>query len=173
MGIKAIMGAQFGTLSLKKTTTTNPFEHNAFKGKSFTASVLPTDLFQSIKVVDTKPNKIKMISSAVIGSVTNFKTRLSESVVNFANNVKERISQGVEAVRSAKNNITEMGKNMQNRISQVFDWHKAAEENNNMPKILSARHINSKASVRDLEATWIAENEMIAKNADESRKAVA
>ena len=121
MGIKAIMGAQFGALSLKKTTSTNPFEHNSFKGKSFTGSVLPfADVFQSIKPVEAKPSKMKMVSSAVVGAVSNFKTKLTQPIINFANNVKETVAHGVEAMKSAKNSITEMGKNMHSRLHKCL-----------------------------------------------------
>lgn len=175
MGIKAIMGAPFGALSLKKTTSTNPFEHNSFKGKSFTGSVLPfTDVFQSIKPAEVKPNKMKMISGAVVGAVSNFKTRLTQPVINFANHVKERLANGVNAVKNAGNTIAEMSKNMQSRISHVFDWNKAAEENKDGIKILSMKQINNKASVKDLKATWIAENtQMLANEAKETGKAAA
>lgn len=175
MGIKAIMGAQFGALSLKKTTSTNPFEHNSFKGKSFTGSVLPfADVFQSIKPVEEKPNKIKMVSSAVIGAVSNFKTKLTQPIVNFANNVKETVAHGMEMMKSAKNSIAEMSKNMHNRITQMFDWNKVAEDNKETTKILSMRHINNKASVKDLRATWLAENaEIKTKKMKEVGKAVA
>ena len=175
MGIKAIMGAQFGALSLKKTTSTNPFEHNSFKGKSFTGSVLPfADVFQSIKPVEAKPSKMKMVSSAVVGAVSNFKTKLTQPIINFANNVKETVAHGVEAMKSAKNSITEMGKNMHSRIAQMFNWNKVAEDNKENVKILSMRHINNKASVKDLKATWLAENaEIKAKEMNEAGKAVA
>ena len=77
-------------------------------------------------------------------------------------------------MKSAKNSITEMGKNMHSRIAQMFDWNKVAEDNKENVKILSMRHINNKASVKDLKATWLAENaEIKAKEMNEAGKAVA
>jgi len=175
MGIKAIMSAPFGALSLKRTTSTNPFEHNSFRGKSFTGNVLPfTDVFQSIKPAEIKPNKMKMISSAVVGAVMNFRTKFTQPIINFAHNVKTSFSNGVEAMKSAGNVIAQMRKNMQNRISSVFEIHKAPEEIKDGARILSMKHISNKASVKDLKATWIAENAQIAaKNSQETGKAVA
>ncbi|MCM1265851.1 MAG: hypothetical protein NC200_06595 [Candidatus Gastranaerophilales bacterium] len=175
MGIKAIMGTGFGTLSLRKTTSTNPFEHNSFKGKAFCGSALPfTDVFQSIKPIEQKPNKLKVISASVVTAVSTFKSKLMQPIVNFANNVKTTWNNGIEAVKSAGNNIAEMGRNVQNRISSVFEHHKVAEENKDIPKILSMKQINEKASTKDLKATWLAENElMLSKESEEIGKAAA
>ncbi len=175
MGIKAIMGAGFGTLSLRKTTSTNPFEHHSFKGKAFCGSALPfTDVFQSIKPVEPKSNKLKMMAGTVVTAVSTFKSRLLAPVVKFANNVKTTWNNGIEAMKSAGNTIAEMGRNVQGRISGVFEHNKIVEENKDVPKILSMKHINEKASVKDLKATWIAENElMISKESNEVRKAAA
>lgn len=164
----------------KRATSTNPFEKNSFKGRTFKGSVLPfADVFQAIKPVTApKPNKVKMIASSVIGAVVDFKTRLTQPIALFASKVRERIAQGVDSVRhgieSAKHagsTIKAMGKNMQGRISQVFDFHKPDPEPV-VPgvKILDLKHISPKAAVKDLKATWIAENEKISK---ESGKAVA
>ncbi|MCD8377822.1 MAG: hypothetical protein LUB59_03440 [Candidatus Gastranaerophilales bacterium] len=174
MGIKSIMGAQLGALSFRRTTTTNPFEHNSFRGKSFTGSVLPfADVFQAIKPVEAKPDKLKMISGAVIGAVSNFRTRITQPVINFANSVKETVLSGVNTFKSAGNTIAEMGKNVQNRVSHIFDSGKAAEETKEGVRVLSMKQINNKASVQDLKAAWIAENGNTVSNEIKSGKAAA
>ena len=181
MEINSISNSSISSVRLnKRATSTNPFEKNSFKGRTFKGSVLPfADVFQAIKPVTApKPNKLKMIAGSVIGAVVDFKTRLTQPIALFASKVRERIAQGVDSVRhgldSVKNAgsaIKEMGKNMHGRIAQVFDFHKVEPEPV-LPevKILDLKHINSKASVKDLKATWIAENEKISK---ESGKAVA
>lgn len=161
MEIKSILGAKFGSLSISRKTCTNPFEHNSFKGKSFTGSVLPfADVFQSIKPIEQKPSKIKMISGAVVGAINNFKTNITQPIVKFANNIKETFHNGIEAMRATKNSIAEMGRNVQDRISNVFHAHNTVEETG-IPKILSAKHINNQASIQDLRTTWMAENAKI------------
>jgi hypothetical protein len=174
MEIKAIIGAKFGALGINRKTSTNPFEHNSFKGTSFTGSVLPfADVFQAIKPVEQKPSKLKMVSSAVVGAVNNFKTSLTQPIVKFANNVKETFHNGLEAMKATKNTISEMGRNMHDKISGMFHTNNIAEDMN-MPKILSKRHINNNASVQDLKTTWLAENAKISlEKALESDKVVA
>lgn len=174
MGIKAIMGAKLGSLSLRRTTSTNPFEHNSFRGKSFGGSVLPfADVFQSIKPVEPKTSKIKMISGSVIGAVSSFKTRLTQPIIDFAHNVSEKVANGIQAVKNARNTIVEAGKSIPARITGLFEHNKPIAENKDIPKILSIKHINNKASIQDLKATWIAENELIAKGIEEAGKVAA
>jgi hypothetical protein len=171
MDIKAIVGTQLGGLTLRKSTTTNPFEHNSFKGKAFGGSALPfADVFQSIKPIEEKPNKLKMLSCAVVGAVSSFKNNITQPIANFAHNVKQTVMHGVDAVKNAGNTIAEMGKNVQNKISSVFEFNKTPQNVNLEPKILSMKHINNKASVQDLKATWLAENALIDEKAG---KAVA
>lgn len=163
MEIKSILGSKLGSLSIHRKTSTNPFEHNSFKGKSFTGSVLPfADVFQSIKPIEQKPSKIKMVTSAVVGAINNFKTSITQPIVKFAHNVKETFHNGIEAMKATKNSIAEMGRNIQDKISGVFHSHKLDNiEEAGMPKILKAKHINSNATVADLRTTWMAENAKI------------
>ena len=163
MEIKSIMGAQLGALTFNRSTSTNPFDKTSFKGRKFGGSVLQfADVFQKIKPAEVKPNKLKMISGAVIGAVVDFKTRLTQPIALLASKVRENIAFGMDKVRNAKNSFVEMGKEFQGRVSQVFDWHKV-EEPVIGPRILDMKHINEKASLEDLKATWIAENELLSK----------
>lgn len=172
MEIKKILGAKLGTLNIKKTST-NPFENINFKGKSFTGNVLPfADVFQSIKPMAEKPNKIKMISGAVVGAINNFKTSITQPIVKFAHNVKETFHNGIEAMKNTRNTIAEMGRSVHDKISGVFHSHSVEEISG--PQILSAKKINNKARVEDLRTTWLAENAKISlENALESEKVAA
>ena len=162
MEIKSILGSKLGSLSIHRKTSTNPFEHNSFKGKSFTGSVLPfADVFQSIKPIEQKPSKIKMVTSAVVGAINNFKTSITQPIVKFAHNVKETFHNGIEAMKSTKNSIAEMGRNVQDKISSVFHSHTEIAEEVGAPRILKMKHINNQASVQDLRTTWMAENSKI------------
>ena len=184
MEIKSIVGARLGSLSLNRSTSTNPFDKTSFRGKSFSGSVLPfADVFQKIKPAqEVKPSRLERVTGAVIGAVTSFRTSITEPVIAFAHRVKDGFLHGVDIVRnagvsakesilSAKNSLVEMKKNLQDRISQVFEWHKVPEpEADGVAKVLSLKHINEHASVKDLKATWISEN---AKIAESEEKAVA
>lgn len=159
MEIKPIMNVRFGTLSNKTSKVTNPFERNNFKGRAFTGNALPfADVFQSIKPVSQKQNKLKLLSGSVMSAMSSFKTKVSEPISEFTNNIKETFTRGVESVRSAKSVLCETGKNIKNKITQVFEFNKTPVENNTGTKILTTKQINNKASVEDLRAAWIAEN---------------
>ncbi|GEM_PF-5578800 len=171
MKINSIINTTIKSIGSKKTTSTNPFEHNNFSGNAFKGSVLPfADVFQAIKPVEApKPNKMKMIAGAVLSAVTDFKVRMGQPIALFAQKVREGIANGINRVRVARNTFREMGKNFQGRIAQMFD-HKPNVADVNTPKVLNMRHITKDAPVQDLKATWIAENANVAK---ESGKAVA
>ena len=172
MKIDSIIGAKFGTLSIKKSTSTNPFESNSFKGKTFGGSVLPfADVFQAIKPAETpKPTKLAMLAGAMADLTNGFKSHITEPIKQFAHRVKENITLGIDKIKNVKNSLVAMKNTMHDRITQVFDWHKAEEPKVGEARILSLKHINEKAEVKDLKATWIAEN---AKLSNEEGKAVA
>ena len=170
MEIKAIVGAKFGTLSLKKTTSTNPFDTVNFRGKTFTGSALPfADVFQAIK--KPKPNRLKMISASVIGAAVDFRMRLHQPIALFVSHVKQNIERGMAIVQKARlsmyntgHSFVEMNKNLYERISGVFYKPKTIlPEKESGIKILSLKHINEHASVKDLRATWLHLNETLAK----------
>jgi len=168
MEIKAVVGSRLGSLTFNRSTSTNPFEKTSFRGKTFKGSALAfSDVFQAIKPVE-KPNKLKMVTGAVIGAIVDFKTRLTQPIALFAHKVRENIARGVESVRNTKNSIVEMSKNMHERVTEkvasVFSRKPKVEEPvSDVAVVLDMKHINEKAHVRDLKATWVAENERIAK----------
>ena len=171
MGIKAIVGAKLGTLTINKSTCTNPFEKNVFKGKSFEGSVLPfADLFEKIKpptLEQAKPKKLEMVAGAVAGAINGFKTgfraRVTEPVVQFAHKVRENVALGIDKVKNVKNSLVELKNSMKERLVNVFEHLKPEEPvEEGGARILSLKHINEKAPVQDLRATWVAENEKLA-----------
>ena len=171
MEIKSIVGSKLGSLTFNRSTSTNPFEKTSFKGRVFNGSVLPfADVFQSIKPVEAvKPNKVKMVAGAVISAVVDFKTRLTQPVVKFANYVKEHIANGIDSIKNVKTSIVEMGKSVHEKVAHALEG-KRGEPGPDGATILNMKHINEQASVKDLKATWIAENE---KMLSEEGKAVA
>lgn len=177
MEIKSIVGTRLGALTFNRSTSTNPFEKTNFKGRTFKGSVLPfADVFQAIKPVQQpKPNKLAMVAGAVISAVVDFKTRLTQPIAMFAQRVRTNIARGVESMKNARNSIVEYGRNvhekMHEKVAHVFErFDKAGEPTADGAIILNMKHINEKASLKDLKATWVAEN---AKIVSEEGKAVA
>ncbi len=167
MEIKSIVGSKLGSLTFNRSTSTNPFEKTSFKGRTFNGSVLPfADVFQSIKPVETvKPNKVKMVAGAVISAIVDFKSKLTQPVINFANNVKEKIGHvkehivnSIDSIKNVKTSIVEMGKSVHEKVAHALEG-KAGEPGPDGAIILNMKHINAQAPVKDLKATWIAENE--------------
>ena len=172
MEVKSIIGVRLGSLT-KRTTSTNPFENTNFKGKSFKGNALAfADVFNSIKPVEHKPNKIKMVSSAVVGAVSNFKSRVTQPIIDFANNVKTKFYAGIDGMKNFRDSVYEMGKDVYSKISDVFSFKKA-EEIAQGPKILEMKHINKSATVEDLKMTWQHEIKLMEENAAKGGKAAA
>ena len=170
MEIKSVVGTRLGALTFNRSTSTNPFEKTNFKGRTFKGSVLPfADVFQAIKPIQQpKPNKLAMVTGAVISAVVDFKTRLTQPIAMFAHRVRENIARGVDSMRNARNSIIEkgreMGRTVHERVAQVFEHHeKIGEPSPDGAVILNMKHINEKAPVKDLRATWVAENAKLAK----------
>ena len=166
MGIRAI-GANIvqkvKSPLIQRKHSSNPFERNDFSGKVFKNSILPVDVFQT-----NKTNKMKMMSASVVGAVSNFGHKISQPIVNFAKNVKTRVNNTISAIKSLPQKVSEMRHNMSEKISEKLNLHK--EEPANGVKVLSMKHINTKASIEDLKTTWLEENklEMAKKSAKEA-----
>lgn len=165
MEIKAIGNNIVRTIKnpfMPKSTSTNPFENNSFSGTPFKGSVLPfADVFQK-KINNTnKVSKLKMMSASVIGAVSNFGHKLTQPLVNFARNVKSRINNTVATIKTLPEKFGKIKEVVSEKISEKLSLnllHK--EEISNTPKILDMKHINTKANVSDLKATWLEENRL-------------
>ena len=164
MGIRAIgvnIANKVASPFTRKSTSTNPFEHNSFSGKVFKGSVLPfADVFQTNKVKEA--SKIKMMSASVVAAVSNFGHRISQPIVNFAKNVKAGIDNTIIAIKSVPQKVSEIGKNVSKKIAETINIEKIhpKEENVNSVKVLNMHQINTKASIADLKSTWIEENKI-------------
>lgn len=163
MGIRAIganIASKVASPFTRKSTSTNPFEHNSFSGRVFKGSALiSADLFQSNKVKEA--SKLKMMSASVVAAVSNFGHRISQPIINFAKNVKAGINNTISAIKSVPQKVNEIGKNVSNKITENLEKlnvHK--EEAKDTVKVLNMHQINTKASVADLKNTWLEENKI-------------
>ena len=165
MGIRAIganIASKVASPFTRKSTSTNPFEHNSFSGRVFKGSVLPfADVFQTNKVKEA--SKLKMMSASVVAAVSNFGHRISQPIVNFAKNVKAGINNTISAIKSVPQKVNEISKNVSNKISESLNLEKLhlhKEEAKDSVKVLNMHQINTKASVADLKNTWLEENKI-------------
>ena len=71
-----------------RKSTTNPFKYNDFEGNAIDPLIC-ADVLVSFK---GKENKLKMITSSVIGSMTRLKNSITEPIAHFVNRVKEGIT---------------------------------------------------------------------------------
>jgi len=120
------------------------------------------DVFQTNK--SNVQNRMKMISSSVIGAVSSFGHKITQPIVNFARNMKMGIANTVNSIKSIPNRVHEASKNMSERISENINRLRNIgahdERTESGVKILNIKHINENASVEDLKATWLNENEL-------------
>lgn len=167
MGIRAIGANIAQTVKspfVKRSTSTNPFEHNSFSGKVFKGSVLPfADVFQTTNKAK-EASKLKMMSASVISAVSNFGHRISQPIVNFARKVKAGINNTVATIKSIPQRVNEIGHNMSQKISDSLHIHKETPKEETGVKegvkILSLKQITPKASVEDLKSTWLEETKL-------------
>lgn len=165
MGIRAIganIAHKVASPFTRKSTSTNPFEHNSFQGKVFKGSVLTfADLFQKNTNTVKETSKLKMMSASVVSAVSNFGHKISQPIVNFARNVKAGFNNTIVAIKALPHKVNEIGKNVSQKISESLHLDKIhKEEAKDGIKVLSMREINTKASIADLKSTWIEENKL-------------
>lgn len=96
LSINSISKNFFKTTAVKKVNKnhTNPF------GISFKGNVLTADVFETkknnISLAESAKNKSKMLSSAVVGSITSLSSTISarlNSVVSFGNRIKQNAAE--------------------------------------------------------------------------------
>ena len=71
-----------------RNSTTNPFKYQDFEGNALDVSVC-ADVFES---ASAKSNKLKLISSSVMGSMTKLRSSITEPIINFVKRIGTGIS---------------------------------------------------------------------------------
>ena len=148
----------------RSMSTPNPFKYSNFEGNT-----LPfADVFEGFdnKNVSFKGasvgNKMRMISSSVMGSMTKFRSSITEPIVNFVNRVTTGISNAwnyakntnVSDLTPIKNihnvmqmDVIDLGKGISNSISNIGKNISEKMPSFNMPTInMPSLHISSNIS---------------------------
>ena len=98
-----------------RKSDTNPFKYSNFEGNTLQFA----DVFEGFE--PKKINKMKMIASSVMGSLTKFRNTITEPIVNFVLRVKDGITS---AWTYAKNTNVEIAglKGITENISSVMNY---------------------------------------------------
>lgn len=182
-----------------RKSTTNPFKYNDFDSTVFKGNTIdPLVCADVLAGINGKQNKLKMIASSVVGSMTKLKNSLTEPIVNFVNHVKETWNNTVINNEGLKN-ITDKLHTAGDKISGIlnYDIGKGISDSisgigknitEKLPSIDSVtgigkdllakwtdlvgkvhhKGIPSGLSVEEYRGLWIKENELIANSIKEA-----
>ncbi len=140
----------------RSMSTPNPFKYSNFEGNT-----LPfADVFEGFE--NKNVSKMRMISSSVMGSMTKFRSSITEPIVNFVNRVTTGISNAwnyakntnVSDLTPIKNihnvmqmDVIDLGKGISNSISNMGKNISEKMPSFNMPTInMPSLHIGSNIS---------------------------
>ena len=140
----------------RSMSTPNPFKYSNFEGNT-----LPfADVFEGFE--NKNVSKVRMISSSVMGSMTKFRSSITEPIVNFVNRVTTGISNAwnyakntnVSDLTPIKNihnvmqmDVIDLGKGISNSISNMGKNISEKMPSFNMPTInMPSLHIGSNIS---------------------------
>ena len=102
-----------------RKSNTNPFKYNDFEGNTIDPLIC-ADVLVSFK---GKENKLKMITSSVIGSMTKLRNSITEPIVNFVNRVKDSITTTwnntihTEGLKNITEKLSTTGEKIQNILN--------------------------------------------------------
>lgn len=166
-----------------RKSTTNPFYSINFEGNTIDPLIC-ADVLDSFK---GKENKLKMITSSVIGSMEKLKNSITEPITHFVNRVKEGWNVAVEklGIENIKENIHTTGEKINSILS--YDVGKGISDSITNIKeditgigkdlitkwtdLIGKIHedkIPSGLSVAEYRDLWIKENELIANSIKEA-----
>ena len=111
-----------------RNSTTNPFKFNDFEGNAL--PFFSADVFESTKTQST--SKLRMIASSVTGSMTRFKSSITEPIVNFVRRVGGGISHAwdyakttpisqVPGIKHMNDAMAGIGAGISSRFSTIND----------------------------------------------------
>ncbi len=164
-----------------RKSDTNPFKYSNFEGNTLQFA----DVFEGFE--PKKINKLKMISSSVMGSMIKLRNSITEPIINFVNRIKDGVSNIKETIGSKTEKINEIlnydiGKYLSDSITGIGKTISEKIHFDNITGIgkdLSTKwtalvgkvhndKIPSGLSVAEYRDLWIKENELIANSVKEA-----
>ncbi len=103
-----------------RKSTTNPFKYNDFEGNAIDPLIC-ADVLVSFK---GKENKLKMITSAVMGSIVKLRNSITEPIAHFVNRIKTGITTAWEHAYNAAGikNISEKLHTTSEKINGILSY---------------------------------------------------
>ena len=176
-----------------RKSTTNPFYSINFEGNTID-QLICADVLDSFK---GKENKLKMITSSVMGSMTRLRNSITEPITNFVNRVKEditttwnkaiektglkNISENLHTAgekinsilkydvsKGLSDSISGLGKTISEKINITGLGENLATKWNDIIGKIHNKGIPSDLSVAEYRALWLKENELIANSVKEA-----
>ncbi len=173
-----------------RKSDTNPFEYKNFEGNTLQFA----DVFEGFnsKEVNFKGNKLKMISSSVMGSLTKLHNSITEPIVNFVNRIRtgithawdyaahtnitdvagiRNIKDGILGIKDYGKNITDYLSGIGSKISDKMSFlnkdvteigHDLSDKWTSLISGINTSKIPSGLTVAEYKALWIKENELLA-----------
>ncbi len=164
-----------------RKSDTNPFKYSNFEGNTLQFA----DVFEGFEPKEI--NKMKLITTSVMGSITKLRNSITEPIINFVNRVKDtitgawdyaknteikiggldKLSEGIHNTTEKIHNILnyDVTKGLSDSISGIGNdlsgkWNSLIEKLN-IGRI-SHEKISSNMPVATLRDLWIKENELVA-----------
>ena len=122
----------------RSMSTPNPFKYSNFEGNT-----LPfADVFEGFE--NKNVSKIRMISSSVMGSMTKFRSSITEPIVNFVNRIGAGLSNAWDYAKNTTvtDSVKDLGKGISNKVSEMGKNISEKMPSFNMPSL----HIDSNIS---------------------------
>ena len=159
-----------------RNSHTNPFAFEDFEGNTIDP-MLCADVLEKTGTIKT--NKMKMVVSSVVGSMTKIRTGITEPIVKFVNKVKEGWQYAKETdildatgLRKVGNHITTFGNGIKDSVSNlgkhftgnITDFGKGISDkwNSVIENLKPAKRVSSTMPVAEIREMWIAENNKLA-----------
>ena len=154
-----------------RKSDTNPFKYSNFEGNTLQFA----DVFEGFE--PKQINKLKMITSSVMGSLTKVRNGITEPIVHFVNKVREGLHTTSENIHSILSydvgkGITDSITGIKQSISnKVTSWKEGvtgigkdlSETWTNLISRVQTHKITSDIPVAELRQMWINENEIAEK----------
>ena len=127
----------------RSMSTPNPFKYSNFEGNT-----LPfADVFEGFEKKNV--SKSRMISSSVMGSMTKFRSSITEPIVNFVNRIGAGLSNAWDYAKNTTvtDSVKDLGKGISNKVSEMGKNISEKMPSFNMPTInMPSLHISSNIS---------------------------